>query len=533
MKKIIQIYRDLMQDSERAGIRFGRLVAYSSVAAFFELALMLGILYFFGGSQRSGLGMRLDLIKNGVLGFVSAILLSAIFRVYVHRLTINSGFKLGLEYNKANIINLLKKNYCEIADHSESSFLSRMNFKTDSVIFNMYIPAIMLVGNVVTFLTMSAIVIYVGGASTVIAIASLGLFYVVTTFFTKSQLIKNSEIIDSYSNDVMSEIRSIFSRLRAILISGSREELKRFLVADSSVRLAQAENLILTTIPRIVIESVVYLIILVIFSGNFVDHVGYDKFVILGLAALRTIPSVHQIYAGLSTVIATYPIYCDNKISESAIQRAQCQWKKSPIHIDYLKFGYKENFPIIELRNITIECNDKLSIVGKSGSGKTTLIDLFSGLLIPTAAKIRVDGVTHADFAFLTNHIEYFDQTVFIPDLTIREYLKLNECNEKIAIQLFQDFEMKFIIEHLDKSLGANGIKLSGGQKQRLALIKSLVTEREIVILDEPTSALDHRMAEAVGKVLNSLDKTVIVVTHDRSLNSIFKKTINLDELKL
>lgn len=64
--------------------------------------------------------------------------------------------------------------------------------------------------------------------------------------------------------------------------------------------------------------------------------------------------------------------------------------------------------------------------------------------------------------------------------------------------------------------------ELSGGQKQRVAIARALVKQPEIIMADEPTGALDSNTGRQVFETLKNLskDKLVIVVSHDRSLQS-------------
>ena len=86
--------------------------------------------------------------------------------------------------------------------------------------------------------------------------------------------------------------------------------------------------------------------------------------------------------------------------------------------------------------------------------------------------------------------------------------------------ELYAKLEKGFIAkfeEGLDYKIGINGNKLSGGQRQRLALARTLLTNRPIVIMDEPTTGLDQVLSFQVMKSLKELakHKTVLLVTHN------------------
>ena len=75
--------------------------------------------------------------------------------------------------------------------------------------------------------------------------------------------------------------------------------------------------------------------------------------------------------------------------------------------------------------------------------------------------------------------------------------------------------------------------ELSGGQKQRVALARALVNRPNIIIADEPTAALDKATADEIMEVmksLNSIGKTIVIVTHDRTVAEKCKRIVELSD---
>lgn len=75
--------------------------------------------------------------------------------------------------------------------------------------------------------------------------------------------------------------------------------------------------------------------------------------------------------------------------------------------------------------------------------------------------------------------------------------------------------------------------ELSGGQKQRVALARALVNRPNIIIADEPTAALDKATADEIMEVmksLNSIGKTIVIVTHDRKVAEKCRRIVELSD---
>ena len=84
--------------------------------------------------------------------------------------------------------------------------------------------------------------------------------------------------------------------------------------------------------------------------------------------------------------------------------------------------------------------------------------------------------------------------------------------------------------------VGERGVTLSGGQKQRVALARALVNRPNIIIADEPTAALDKAAADEIMEVmksLNSIGKTIVIVTHDRTVAEKCRRIVELSDGKI
>ena len=170
--------------------------------------------------------------------------------------------------------------------------------------------------------------------------------------------------------------------------------------------------------------------------------------------------------------------------------------------------------PLIESLDMDIKAGQWSCLLGPSGVGKSTLLYLIAGL----AAHVDFEGsITTNDQLPLAGRISYMAQTdLLMPWLSILD-------NTVIGSRLRREAPDTEKAENLLERLGLSEqmhrtpSQLSGGQRQRAALARTLMEEREIVLLDEPFSALDAgtraQMQELSSQWLAG--RTVLHVTHD------------------
>ena len=175
--------------------------------------------------------------------------------------------------------------------------------------------------------------------------------------------------------------------------------------------------------------------------------------------------------------------------------------------------------------SLGIHEGDKIGVFGVNGTGKSTLLKIIAGVekadegTIVQGKKVR---------------IAYLPQTPFLDEkLSILE----NVVKGKKAEESYRNLEgeAKAMLEQLGISnVAALPKYLSGGQKKRIALVKTLLTQADILILDEPTNHLDHEMAEWLENYLNRYKGALLMVTHDRYfLDKVTNKIVEIDRGKL
>jgi putative ABC transport system ATP-binding protein len=222
------------------------------------------------------------------------------------------------------------------------------------------------------------------------------------------------------------------------------------------------------------------------------------------------------------------------------------------IDISELHFAWRGRDPVLGIDLMQINRGERVYIEGPSGSGKSTLLGLIAGVMTPQQGNVRVNG-THISALndaerdrFRADHIGVIYQMFnLIPYLSVVENVTLpcrfSQRRRDRSASRSSTFEEEAM--RLLNKLGMDGAAdinkpatdLSVGQQQRVAAARALIGAPEIIIADEPTSSLDtdHREAfiQLLFKECNREKTTLIFVSHDRSLENLFDRTIRLNDI--
>lgn len=202
-------------------------------------------------------------------------------------------------------------------------------------------------------------------------------------------------------------------------------------------------------------------------------------------------------------------------------------------------FGSKTIFTDV---NLKIVKNQMTALVGQSGSGKTTLLNLIGLMDLDYQGKISVFDTELKSLrgrkrsVFIRENINYlFQDYALIESETVEynlmlalEYCKMSKGDKKKCIK--EALEMMGLIGFEKNYI----YTLSGGEQQRVALARAMIKPGDILLTDEPTGNLDETTAERIFKLLEKLrdnGKTIIIVTHDKSLASRCDQVVYLEQL--
>lgn len=188
--------------------------------------------------------------------------------------------------------------------------------------------------------------------------------------------------------------------------------------------------------------------------------------------------------------------------------------------VDLVYVTGREAVLALEGMNLTVAPGEFISLVGPSGCGKTTLLSLIAGLIPPSNGEVLLHG---RPVGGPSPEVGYMlQQDYLFPWRSILE-------NALLGLELTGRLNKEstdFVLELLDGMGLADTAKkhpnqLSGGMRQRVALVRTLATNPDLLLLDEPFSALDYQtklqLEDLIVDTLKQRKKTGVLVTHDLS----------------
>lgn len=210
------------------------------------------------------------------------------------------------------------------------------------------------------------------------------------------------------------------------------------------------------------------------------------------------------------------------------------------ITFEDVSFEYKKGIKIINDINLTIPYGETIAFVGPSGEGKTTLIRLILALINPSSGKVYLKENNKKD-SFnrdYRNLISYVPQGNTLFSGTIEDNLRYGNfeaTEEEIYEALKNACALDFVNElenGIKTVIGEKATGISEGQAQRIAIARSFLRKKPILILDEATSALDPETEVKVLKAVKALSHkpTCIIITHRPSALNICHRIIRLEK---
>lgn len=200
------------------------------------------------------------------------------------------------------------------------------------------------------------------------------------------------------------------------------------------------------------------------------------------------------------------------------------EFPRGDIRFEHVKFGYKDNAPLMTDLSIEVKEGHTVAIVGPTGAGKTTLVNLIMRFYEVQGGKITVDGVDIRDMkrGDLRSLFGMVLQDTWLFNGTIRDniaYGREGASEEEITAAARSAHAHHFITTLPDgysTILNEEASNISQGQKQLLTIARAFLADPAVLILDEATSNIDTRTEILIQRAMTNLmkNRTSFVIAH-------------------
>jgi len=190
------------------------------------------------------------------------------------------------------------------------------------------------------------------------------------------------------------------------------------------------------------------------------------------------------------------------------------------IQIKDLSFNYPDGHPALSDIQFTVEVGERVAMVGPNGAGKSTLLLHLNGILIPNQGTIVINGLILDKQnqgrirAMVGQVFQQPDDQLFSP--TVYEDVAYGPIYMGLPVSEIETRVRNALSAvHMDDYAQRVPFHLSTGEKKRISIATVLSMDSKILALDEPTAGLDPRARNDLIWLLEELEQTMVIATHD------------------
>jgi cobalt/nickel transport system ATP-binding protein len=190
------------------------------------------------------------------------------------------------------------------------------------------------------------------------------------------------------------------------------------------------------------------------------------------------------------------------------------------ISVRGLRFAYPDGRVALDGVDLDVGAGERVAVLGPNGAGKTTLALHLNGIHTPQHGTVAVGGlpVTRDNLARVRQRVGIVfqdpDDQLFMP--TVADDVAFGPAHAGLRdAELDGRVAAALAAVDMDAHRDATPHHLSFGQRRRVAIATVLASRPDVLVLDEPTANLDPAARRELTDVLDSLDITLLVVTHD------------------
>lgn len=495
----------------------------------------------------SGGTMKLPILgtfsqEAGVLilvGSALVMILKSFLNIWLQWISTRRFAEYELEIGTVLFQSYIRAPWTERMKRSSSELVRMIDVGIANTVAGVLFPAVALPAQILTFASVLVVLIGASWQTALVTVIYLGIIAAFLYLWLTKKSYEAGRVNRDASSRMAKLVTEMLGALKEITLRDKADEVAD-VVMISRERTARSRSNIrfMGTVPKFVVDmALIGGFLLIGTAGYLVGGMtaALSSVAIFGLAGFKMVPALTAMQSSMTTVQSTLA-YTETVIGDirdaqsyrdnaEKLGRQPIVGKPRMLELKDLEFTYPGSaHPAVRGINLSLPLGSSLGVVGQSGAGKSTLIDIFLGLLVPSAGTMTLDGVPLEDVLFdWRKSVGYVPQDVAIFDGTVAQNVALSwgdEVDEKRVREALGRAQLLETIEARKDGIrgrvGERGLALSGGQRQRLGIARALYSNPLILVMDEATSALDTATEAAVATAINNLhgEMTVISVAH-------------------
>lgn len=541
MNILKRIYRLLLPEERKKGMKVAGAVFLTALLDFVGLAALLPVLYYLlEGGENQQAALWFSLMAVGLILFKSVLVVG--FTRYQNRYLLSLykrlSFSLFSSYYRRGLL--------FIREQGSNRLGYEVNYMCFAFSQSMLAPILRMAGDGLLIILVTIALLVYNWATVLLLYVSFLPIMGIYIWGVRKQVKKYGEqelqakreqakvVADTFRGYTELEVNGAFATRQESFLEGMDKVMQSRVKLDTILR-----------IPLFLSELsvIIGLALLVAFgTGDVKVLVG-----VFAVAAFRLLPALRAVLTGWTQVqnVTTCLEVIEEGLKGMAEERPEVcpdiSFEKEIVMED-LSYTYPEGEKVLDGFRANIQKGEYVGFRGYSGVGKSTLFNLLLGFLKPTGGEIRIDGevLTPEVQPSWLRRVGYVPQEVFVFHGSLAENIALGckEVDREKVLHMLQlvslDKWLDTLPNGIDTVLGESGGRLSGGQKQRIGIARALYKEIDVLFLDEATSALDNATEKEINETLNNLKRTyerltILSIAHRESSLAYCDRVITLE----